>query len=325
MYMVSFKRLCLSLFFSIWFLAGDRIVGEAKPVMIFDLDDTLIAVNQWWSYPTIIWHAFPWDLWSLISLKSNRVKDNHGHNRFRAPIDDKKGEQFGPGGGATSLAFYGLYVNNSFRFQNLVTKILNAVWDNAVFMPGAKTLLTYLKAQDYVIVYATNKDYTSYKHVKREMDKKYNDFSSFPLFTLVTQPEKEVLERWRYAVQGKSKIPLKFKQLVEEIAYQKEDDLANNIYVIHQFEKPDNEYYLKLKELINKKVPQKSSNALGDKSYIFFDDKEQNIAAAKNNGINGYTVKNISDIVRGLEKEGIINRQKDKTLYEQLEKEGIFV
>lgn len=323
--MVSSKRLCLSFFFSIWFLAGDRIVGEVKPVVIFDLDDTLITVDSWKSYPAIIWRAFPWDMWSLISLKSNRVKDKHGHNRFRAAIDDEKGEQFGPGGGATSLAFCGLYVNNSSRFQKLVPEILSAVWDNAVFMPGAKTLLTYLKAQNYVIVYATNKDYTSYKHVKRELDKKYNDFSSFPQFTLVTQPEEEVLARWRYAVQTKSKIPLKFKQLVEEIVHQKEDDLANNIYLVHQFEKPDNEYYLKLKELINKNVPQKSPNALGDKSYIFFDDKEQNIAAAKNNGINGYTVKNISDIVRGLEKEGVINRQKDKTLYEQLGKEGIFV
>ncbi|RTL06887.1 HAD family hydrolase [Candidatus Dependentiae bacterium] len=283
-----------------------------QQVIIFDLDDTLIQVNLK-AYLSIAWKAFPRNIGTLMFLKSSRAKDKYGNKRFKAI----KTDEFSPGGAATSFAFYGLYVNNDYHFQQLIPELLKAVWDNAVFMTGANTLLAYLKQKGYAIVYATNKDYTSYKHVAESMDAKYkNAFSMYPTCTLVTHPTKISLQKWKEQMNNQSNLPEEFKQLVNQIIEAKPDQ-QNNVYFADGFEKPQEEYYTRLISLLD-------SHNLADKEYIFFDDKPVNIEKAKQKNIKGHVVKNVADIVKGLEKEGVLDPNNDRELYEQLEKEGVF-
>lgn len=283
-----------------------------KKVIIFDLDDTLITVNPK-AYFSIAWKAFPQNIGTLMFLKSNRSKDEYGNKRFKSTVSD----ELSPGGAATSFAFYGLYVNNNYHFQALIPELLKVVWDNAIFMTGANTLLSYLKAKGYPIVYATNKDYTSYKHVAVSMDAKYNNqFSAYPTFVLTTYPTEQKLNLWKEQVSTRSDLPENFKKLVNEII-NVQSDKPKNVYFANGFEKPQEDYYKKLKNLLN-------DYNLADKECIFFDDKLINIEKAKEYTIKGHVINHVADIVKGLEKENILDPQNDRELYEKLEKEGVF-
>lgn len=310
---IKMSLLCLLSAFGGYNLFG-MMLKDNKPnkVLIFDLDDTLITVNPK-AYLSIAWKAFPKNISTLMFLKSSRSKDEYGNKRFKAAV----GDELSPGGGATSFAFYGLYVNNNYHFQAFIPELLKAVWDNAIFMTGANTLLSYLKAKGYPIVYATNKDYTSYKHVAVSMDAKYNNqFSAYPTFVLATHPTEQKLNLWKEQVSTRSDLPENFKKLVNEII-NTQSDKAKNVYFADGFEKPQQEYYKKLNNLLN-------DYDLADKECIFFDDKLINIEKAKEYTIKGHVINNVADIVKGLEEEDILDPQNDCVLYEQLGKEGVF-
>jgi FMN phosphatase YigB (HAD superfamily) len=288
--------------------------SEQKPVIIFDLDDTLIDIDMWKAVPYYFWAALPSNVGTLAFLKSKRIICSDGTKRYPA----KNSKDLAPGGAATSFGFYGLYGNDSEDFQKLVPEILDITWQNARFIPGIKTLLDHLQQKRYPIIYATNKDYTSYKHVAETMDKKYNNaFSKYPKFILVTQPDKKKLDRWLDDA-NKNKVSARFHSLIEEIHDAKEDE-SKRIYFAGGHEKPEAAYYEKLNELMMK-------YSLDKNKLIFFDDKQINITSARSHGIDGYTIKTVADIVTGLEQEGIIDpkAESDKDLYMQLAKEGVF-
>ncbi|HTM06684.1 MAG TPA: hypothetical protein VL201_05615 [Patescibacteria group bacterium] len=321
-FMIIFSFYCISCG-SLYGMSAD-VKSNKKEVIIFDLDDTLIQVDEWKSYPSIVWKTFalkffPWNLWTLLTLKSKRVADQYGNKRLPAKDSTAKNPHLAPGGGATSFCFYGLYGNDSEAFQTLVPEVLKITWQNAMFIPGAKTLLDYLEKKEYPIAYATNKDYTSYKHVAETLDKKYQGaFSRYPKLVLVTQPSEEALKKWSDEFAKKKNIPEGFSNLVHEVLAAKEDPL-NHIYFANGYEKPEAEYYDRLKELL-KSEPTETQIT----KFVFFDDKKINIENAEKKDIKGYTIKTVADIVAGLEDQKIIDPKRDEALYKQLAKEGIF-
>ena len=85
-------------------LFGMESNQSEKDAIVFDLDETLIDVDEWNAYRSILWQSLPWNFMTLLRLKSQRLPDKHGNKRWKA----QNSEDFAPGGGATSLGFYGL-------------------------------------------------------------------------------------------------------------------------------------------------------------------------------------------------------------------------
>lgn len=291
---------------------------ESVPVICFDLDNTLIAKNKTWKRDLlIIWQALPWHFDGLWALKTEQAEDKYGTLRFKAVIENHL--QLAPSGGAISLAFYGIHGKNGKKLQTIIPAILDIDCDYTMLLPGASILLDYIKnKKNYHIIYASNKDYVTYKITAKKIEIAHNFlFNSCPTFVLLAQPTKEYLDTM---LPIDSSMPDAFKKLVEQIKDAQKDDKI--FFVPEPEKKPENLYYTILKEKIKVIIPDHGK-------ILFFDDKKYNVEAAIRNGISAsYHVKKgteIADIIKNLEAEGLLSPETDASLYKALAKEGVMV
>lgn len=291
-------------------LAGP-IKMDKTPVICFDLDNTIIdSYNLWKRNALIFGNAFPFQLDGLWQLYKEQVKDQYGTFRFKIMVNGRP--TLAPSGAGLSLACYGLYGKKGKRLQSIIPTILDIYCEYTDFVPGVALLIDYLvHIKKYNVVYATNKDYLTYTITKQKIDKRYNNlFGKAPAFVLLVHPTQDFLDTMLVI---DKLMPISFQHMMQKIKSARE---GNTIFFAPEKQKkPENLYYQLLKAKIKEKLP---NHGL----ILFFDDKKCNIDAAKLNGIfSSYHVQvsnPLHDIIKGLEAEYLLSKEKDLKLYKAL-------
>ncbi|HSC25106.1 MAG TPA: HAD family hydrolase [Candidatus Babeliales bacterium] len=226
-------------------------------VLIFDLDDVVIQ-KTFLHKLNIVFGGIKKDTFNAISylnalwnIKKEYKKDADG---IKESLCDTNGNAI------NGLTFHFLYhaVRNP-QLADYVAWLVETMENSRCFIDGTKKILDYLKAKNYEIVFATNKDRISYDMTAKAFGA---DFTDIPTKIFVAHPgndESTITQIKDFA--NEPTTPSSYKEFAKKTL----TVCPTNIIFHAPSKKPELAYYHYVAQVVNV-----------DKNMIFVDDKKTN-------------------------------------------------